>query len=291
MLHDIAESNRASWDQIHNARPGRPASYFAAGGTTLSPEELAAAGDVRGRRILQLACSCGDEALSWAQLGAVVTGVDISSVALSTARSKSAATGIPVEFQRADMLALPARLTEFDLICLSWGAICWVPDLTVFASLVASRLAVGGSILLAEHHPVWEILAVQGPNHLAVTADYFSRSTPRATIENTKLPTGARDTPSPHPSLPSSGPPATSSPPYSRQAYPSPPSKRPPTRRCTRIWAPPPPSSPRPTSSKPPAMFHMKHCSKSPSNFVDKSPPSLSAALEVDVRSRSAEDA
>ncbi|TDW71384.1 class I SAM-dependent methyltransferase [Kribbella pratensis] len=195
MLHDITESNRASWNQIHTARPGQPASYFANGGSTLSADELAAAGEVRGRRVLQLACSCGDEALSWAQLGAAVTGVDISEVALDLARSKSVAAGIQVDFRRADMLALPADLTDFDLIYLSWGAICWVPDLTVFATLVASRLAPGGSILVADHHPVWEVLAVQATGQLTVTADYFGRSTPHATIENTKLPTGARDNP------------------------------------------------------------------------------------------------
>ncbi|MER7246678.1 class I SAM-dependent methyltransferase [Kribbella sp. NPDC000426] len=195
MLHDITESNRASWNQIHTARPGQPPSYFADGGSTLSAEELSAAGEVRGRRVLQLACSCGDEALSWAQLGAEVTGVDISEVALEMARSKSVATGITVDFRRADMLDLPADLSGFDLIYMSWGAICWVPDLTVFATLVVSRLAPGGSILVADHHPVWEVLAVAGQNQLTVTADYFSRSTARATIENTKLPTGARDNP------------------------------------------------------------------------------------------------
>lgn len=104
MPHAITESNRANWNQIH---PGRPASYFASGGTTLSPDELAAAGDVRGRRVLQLACSCGDAALSWAGLGASVTGLDISEVAIAMASEKSATAGIPVTFIRADMLALP----------------------------------------------------------------------------------------------------------------------------------------------------------------------------------------
>ena len=41
----------------------------------------------------------------------------------------------------------------------------------VFATLVASRLAPGGSILVADHHPIWEVLAVQGPGQLTVTAD------------------------------------------------------------------------------------------------------------------------
>ncbi|WP_427887317.1 class I SAM-dependent methyltransferase [Kribbella sp. GL6] len=195
MLHDITAANRASWNQIHHARPGEPASFFVAGGSTLTEEELAAAGDVRGRRVLHLACSCGDEVLSWAQLGASVTGVDISEVALAMAIEKSTATGIPAGFIRADMLALPESLTGFDLIYLSWGAICWVPDLDVFATSVAARLVAGGSVLIAEHHPVWETLAVRGPNQLEVTANYFGRTNPLAAVENSKRPTGARDNP------------------------------------------------------------------------------------------------
>src|SRR5262245_53243242 len=128
MLHDITESNRSSWNAIHAARPGEPASFFAAGGSVLEDFEVAAAGSVAGRRVLQLACSCGDQALSWALLGASVTAVDISEVAISMARAKSSAAGVPVDFRRADMLDLPPDLTGFDLIYLSWGAICWVPD-------------------------------------------------------------------------------------------------------------------------------------------------------------------
>jgi hypothetical protein len=97
------------------------------------------------------------------------------------------------------MLDLPADLTDLDLIYLNWGAICWVPDLTTWATTIADRLRPGGSILLADHHPIWEVLAVTGPNTVTVTTNYFGRTTPRSTIDNAKLPTGARDTPTPPP--------------------------------------------------------------------------------------------
>ncbi|WP_405063116.1 methyltransferase domain-containing protein [Kribbella sp. NBC_01505] len=196
-LHDITAANRVSWNSIHADRPGQPAEFFAGGGSALSASEVAAVGEVAGRRILQLACSCGDEALSWANLGASVTGVDISEVAIDLARAKSAEAGIEVDFRRADMFDLPADLTDLDLIYLSWGAICWVPDLTAWATMVAERLRPGGSVLLADHHPIWEVLAVTGSNALTVTADYFGRTTPRAGIDNAKLPVGARDTAAP----------------------------------------------------------------------------------------------
>ncbi|MFK4083316.1 class I SAM-dependent methyltransferase [Kribbella sp. NPDC020789] len=118
-LHQITAANRASWNSIHPARPGQPAAFFADGGSALSPEEVAAAGDVTGRRVLQLACSCGDTALSWAALGASVTGIDISEVAIDLARTKSADAGIPVDFRCADMFDLPADLRDLDLIYLS----------------------------------------------------------------------------------------------------------------------------------------------------------------------------
>lgn len=70
-----------------------------------------------------------------------------------------------------------------------------MPDLTAFATSMAARLAPGGRILIADHHPIWKVLSVRGRNHLTVTADYFACTTPRATIDNPKLPTGARDNP------------------------------------------------------------------------------------------------
>jgi SAM-dependent methyltransferase len=198
-LEQVTEANRASWNQIAPARHGEPAEFFRSGSLALEDFELALAGDVRGHRVLQLACSCGDQVLSWSTLGATAIGIDISDVAITIARQKSADAGIPADFRRADMYDLPPDLVDLDLIYLSWGAICWAPDLNRLAQILATRLRPGGSVLLADHHPIWEILAVQGDHQLAITGDYFGRTTPRPQTDNAKLPTGARDTPTPPP--------------------------------------------------------------------------------------------
>lgn len=198
-LEHITAANRASWDQIAPARLGQPADFFGSGGLALEDFEQEWAGDVRGQRVLQLACSCGDQVLSWANLGATAIGIDISDVAISVARQKAAAAGISANFRQADMFDLPADLVDLDLIYLSWGAICWAPDLNRLTEILANRLRPGGSVLLADHHPLWEVLAVRGQNHLAVTGNYFGRSVPRRDTDNAKLPTGARDTSSPPP--------------------------------------------------------------------------------------------
>jgi SAM-dependent methyltransferase len=184
--------NRAGWNRIAAKRSGLPIEHFRAGGISLEPFEVELAGDVAGRSVLQLGCSFGDEVLSWANLGAAATGIDISEVAIDTARERAAQAGLTAAFRRADMLDLPGDLTGFDLTYVSWGVLCWVPDLAVFAGAVATRLRPGGAFLLCEHHPVWEVLAVREDNHLAVAGDYFGRGKPNVDQDDAKRPEGAR---------------------------------------------------------------------------------------------------
>jgi 2-polyprenyl-3-methyl-5-hydroxy-6-metoxy-1,4-benzoquinol methylase len=191
-IHAITAANRANWNRIAPKRDGQPASLFRDGGSTLAACERELAGDVTGKRILHLACSTGDEVLSWANLGATAIGADISEVAIGKAMRKAADAGINAEFHRADMFDLPAGLTGLDLIYLSWGAICWAPDLDVLAGIIAERLRPQGSVLISDHHPLWEVLTVRGENHLTITGDYFGRATPRNSPDKAKQPTGAR---------------------------------------------------------------------------------------------------
>jgi hypothetical protein len=47
------------------------------------------------------------------------------------------------------------RLTPgpFDLVFVTWGTICWLPDLTVWAHVIATVLALGGELYFADAHP------------------------------------------------------------------------------------------------------------------------------------------
>lgn len=188
----VTARNREGWNRIARNRDGQPAAFFREGGSTLEDYERQLAGDVAGQRVLQLACSTGDEVLSWANLGATAIGADFSDVAISKAARKAAAAGIDAEFHCADIFDLPAGLRDLDLIYLSWGAVCWVPSLDLLAAVVTERLRPGGSVLISDHHPLWEVLSVRGDNQLAVTGDYFGRGTPRNSPDDAKQPAGAR---------------------------------------------------------------------------------------------------
>lgn len=173
----VTRQNRDYWEAIAAGRLGEPAEFFRDGGSALSDDELAAIGDPAGLRVLHLACSIGDECISFAQLGAEdVVGVDISPTHLATGRAKAAAVGVELDLREGDLTALDPELTGFDLIFIGGGGICWVPDLDAWSRTVAERLVPAGRIVISEHHPLWEVLSVAGPNRLAVSADYFDPS-------------------------------------------------------------------------------------------------------------------
>jgi 2-polyprenyl-3-methyl-5-hydroxy-6-metoxy-1,4-benzoquinol methylase len=170
---EVVRRNRAYWEQLAPHRLGEPVEFFGSGGCALTDDELASVGDVSGRRVLQLACSVGDEALSFANLGADVTAVDLAPSHLATGRAKAEALGLLVNFVEQDMMTLDPGIAGFDVIYISWGGLCWVPELGEWTRLVADRLNSEGTLVISEHHPLWEILSVRDDAILSVVGDYF----------------------------------------------------------------------------------------------------------------------
>jgi len=192
-LNAVVRANGESWNAIAPMRHGAPPEYYLNGGSALVPAEIELAGDVREKRVLQLACSTGDEVVSWSMLGASAHGIDISQVHIDTAIAKAAAVGVTCDFRCADMFALPADLHDLDLIYVSWGGVNWAPDIKAWARVVAGRLKPGGAVLISEMHPLWFALSVTGDNALSVRADYFENASIPTTWDATKEPVGGRE--------------------------------------------------------------------------------------------------
>ncbi|MEV5966166.1 methyltransferase domain-containing protein [Kribbella sp. NPDC051952] len=175
-MSEITRKNGRYWEAMAGHRRGETVEHLRSGGEVISPEELAVIGPVAGRRFLQVAASVGDAALSVALQGAQAVAVDIAPSHVATGRAKAAELGVEVDFRVGDMTALPEDLTGFDTIYISWGGLCWVPDLPVWVADMATRLSPGGRLVIAEHHPVWEVLSVAGPDLLALSASYFEQT-------------------------------------------------------------------------------------------------------------------
>ena len=158
----FSEQNRLAWEEIADVRTHRwsnrlyTAGFFAAGGCSLDQHVVDALGELYAVRVLHLMCSTGEESLSLAVLGAQVVAVDISEQQIELAKSKAQAAGIRVDFVAADIGALPANIGtgEFDVVYTGGGVLVWVPDIAMWAAVIAGTLHPGGRLVLWDFHPV-----------------------------------------------------------------------------------------------------------------------------------------
>jgi SAM-dependent methyltransferase len=153
---------------------------FLAGRSTLKAVELEELGNISGKSLLHLQCHFGMDTISFARLGAIVTGVDFSDKAIALAQSLSARLDIPARFICCNVYDLPDKLNEqFDIVHSSYGVLCWLPDLNSWAKLIANFLKPGGFFHLAESHPFLQVFPNEQTNSdLSVQFSYFPSPDP-----------------------------------------------------------------------------------------------------------------
>jgi SAM-dependent methyltransferase len=179
--------NRANWNErvpAHVASPGYAVSRFLEDRAYLSDVvryDLPLLGDVAGLRGVHLQCHIGTDTVSLARLGASMTGLDFSEPALVAARSLAAATAVDATFVQAELYDALQVLERggYDLVYTGIGALCWLPDIRRWATLVGSLLRPGGRLFLREGHPMlWAIDDQRDDDLLAVKYPYFETAEP-----------------------------------------------------------------------------------------------------------------
>lgn len=156
-------TNKNSWNQrveTHFNSKFYDVPGFLAGHSSLNAIELNELNDVAGKSMLHLQCHFGLDSLSWARLGAQVTGVDISDSAIDKAKQLQQQTQLNANFICADVYAFGAsNQQQFDLVYTSYGALCWLPDLDRWAQVVTNALRSGGQFYMVEFHPIIDLMA------------------------------------------------------------------------------------------------------------------------------------
>ncbi len=174
--------NQEHWDELvplHRDSEFYDVAGFRAGRCTLMPMEPAEVGDVSGLELLHLQCHFGLDSLSWARRGARVTGVDFSAPAVELARRLAAELDLPATFHCARVDPPPAELAgRFDVVYVSNGALCWLPDLHPWAAGVARCLVPGGRLYLAEIHPAGSAMEQDANGAMRVAYPYLYRQEP-----------------------------------------------------------------------------------------------------------------
>lgn len=177
---DPIRANNALWDEwtaIHARSEFYDLEGFKRSGVRLCDSELEEIGDVTGLDLLHLQCHFGIDTLSWARLGARVTGVDFSQAAIDLARSVAAEIGVPdARFIRSDLYDLPDVLEgDFDLVYTSRGVLGWLPEIRPWAAVVARFVRPGGRFYITEIHPVANAFENEGvaPGELQLRYPYW----------------------------------------------------------------------------------------------------------------------
>lgn len=160
---DPTAVNRARWDELASIHGKGDRIYdvdaLAAGAdsrTRFERDAVAAAlgGPLDGARVMHLQSHIGFDSISMARLGADVTAVDFSPVALARARELAELCGVELETVESDATALPRSLDgRFDLVYASIGAICWIGDIAAWMRAAAGALEGGGALVLYDVHP------------------------------------------------------------------------------------------------------------------------------------------
>jgi SAM-dependent methyltransferase len=183
--HASFAANRALWDAwtaVHETGEFYGLAAFREGGIRLHEDEVAAIGDVRGRTLLHLQCHFGIDTLSWARLGARVTGVDFSPAAIRLARELALDVGVDdARFIESNIYDLPAQLEdEFDVVYTSRGVLGWLPDIAAWARVVARYVKPGGVFYISEIHPVVQAFENEGvaAGELRLAYPYFEHREP-----------------------------------------------------------------------------------------------------------------
>jgi SAM-dependent methyltransferase len=181
--HEVGE-NRKLWDAwtgIHTAGSFYDVDRFRRDPNDLriAPWEREEVGDVAGKSLLHVQCHFGLDTLSWARLGARVTGADFSEPAIAFARELAAEVGQPqARFVVSNVYDLPLTIPgeTFEVVYTSRGVLCWLPDIDRWGEIVASFVKPGGIFYIHEAHPMlWAVDdAQQTSNDLHLAYPYSS---------------------------------------------------------------------------------------------------------------------
>lgn len=117
---------------------------------------------------------------SRSRLGAQMTGLDFSPASLAEARSLAQRAGASIEYVQADVYRALEVLepAAFDLVYTGVGALCWLPDMTRWAGVVAGLLRPGGRLFIRECHPMLSSIDETHLDRLVVDYPYFQRDEP-----------------------------------------------------------------------------------------------------------------
>ena len=173
------QANLKRWNEmvgIHMKSRFYDLDGFKNGKNSLLPTEIREVGNVKGKDLLHLQCHFGMDSISWARMGASVTGVDFSDKAIIEAKKLSQELGINnINFVQSNVYDVPdVIIKKYDIVYTSYGTIYWLDDLKKWADAIEFCLKSGGSFYMIDQHPFMDLINENVKDKLEVGYPYFT---------------------------------------------------------------------------------------------------------------------
>jgi SAM-dependent methyltransferase len=152
--------------------PGDPAGVVAYGAELPSESELRLLGPVEGRRIVDLGCGTGRNAVALAQLGAKVIAVDPSAERLGAARERADQAEVRVELHQSELADLAFLRSDSVDAAISVMALATADDLARVFRQVHRVLKRDAPLVCSVPHPAFAMLDPTAPDPLRIARTY-----------------------------------------------------------------------------------------------------------------------
>lgn len=132
-------------------------------------------GDISGKKVVDLGCGGGQNAVALNKMGAEVTGVDFSSEQVSLARKLAEDSGSSIMFKAADISSLTFIRDGSHDLAISACAVSFVEDTDSFFAETFRILKSGGRFILSDMNPLQYVLD-ETEDGMVFNNPYFQRS-------------------------------------------------------------------------------------------------------------------
>lgn len=140
-------------------------------------DKLGLMGDIRGKKVIDLGCGGGQNAVALNKMGAEVTGIDFSSEQINLARKLADDSGSSIMFRSADISSLPFIGDGSRDLAISACAVSFVENIDSFFAETFRILKSGGRFILSDMNPLQYVLD-ETEDGMAFNNPYFQKTLP-----------------------------------------------------------------------------------------------------------------
>jgi SAM-dependent methyltransferase len=116
--------------------------------------DLRICGDLKGRRVLDIGCGAGENAVTMARQGAHVIAIDVSSAQLALGRRFAETSEVRVEWHQGDAADLAFLRADSIDLALATGVVHEIEDLDRLFRQVHRVLRAGAPFVFSHDHPM-----------------------------------------------------------------------------------------------------------------------------------------